>query len=83
MSAISDRIDDLAAALFTAGVEVGYVGGDTFRQVVAERLLASPWLAEVLAAERERIAVAIEDSQRGGIGDFARRDAARIARSDP
>lgn len=52
-------IDDvlaLADALRDAGVEVGYVGGEVFRQTVAHRLLASDWLAK----RDSRAAAAIE-----------------------
>lgn len=40
--AVEAQVSDLAAALRAAGVEVGSVGGDAFRQVAARRML--PWL---------------------------------------
>jgi hypothetical protein len=54
----------LAEALRRCGVEVGSVGGDTFRRVVANRLLASSWLAardeRVRVSERVRLAGEVE-----------------------
>ncbi len=63
-----EAVLSLADALRDAGVEVGYVGGDPFRQAVANRLLRSDWLAthdaEVRASAAretaERITGAIE-----------------------
>lgn len=40
----------LAEELRRAGVEVGSVGGDHFRRVVANRLLASEWLDAYVAS---------------------------------
>jgi len=35
-------VESLAAVLRSVGVEIGYVGADTYRTVVAERILADP-----------------------------------------
>lgn len=54
----------LAEALRRCGVEVGSVGGDHFRRVVANRLLESDWLARYVARhtpERDALAERVED----------------------
>jgi hypothetical protein len=46
----------LAEALRRCGVEVGSVGGDHFRRVVASRLLESDWLARYVARRESEAA---------------------------
>ena len=49
-----DEVTELSEALRAAGVEVGSVGGENFRDTVARRLLGSAWL------ERKRMEAAAQ-----------------------
>jgi hypothetical protein len=60
-------VESLAAALRLVGVEIGYAGGETYRLVVAERILADP--GPLLAALAEA-GVLVE--QRGSIKPMVR-----------
>lgn len=70
-TARDDLVDGFVAALRTAGVEIGSVGGENFRLVVAQRLLASDFF-------REAMSEAWDEGYATCLGDFdiaARREA--------
>lgn len=59
-------VNALARVLRAVGVEVGYAGGDTYRKVVAERILADP--GPLLEALAEAGVLEVEGSVRRGCG---------------
>lgn len=58
--------EPLAQVLRSVGVEIGYAGAETYRRVVAERILADP--GPLLAALAEAGVLEVEGSVRRGCG---------------